>query len=390
VGDPLAETSQAGLERILLEASLGIAVKQPRQPLPPLATLALDGGKSGALGTCIGLPPAPVCRRQPRGVGQQRPAFLPHRQLQQIRAPVGMVPDPRAPNAVRISAQTPVIGRRPGGPLAGTGAEALPIGGIAPRWTRPQAWQPRQRAAPRWPGVALMIPPRLLNGCAPRRFHAGRHRPAAPCLRRDIRGRDGTPGRQGALAGLADGRHPHGGRIFQPPPHRAPIPDRFPGAGQLTRLGQTSPDLATGQAVAADPRKHLADHPRFVGPPCIACLPMPRIVRPIAGAIGGPTAHLHGASPGGMELTAPVALHHRGARILRHQALHLQPQLVCWALPPRPVPEEELHPGALARLHQPPVVGVCARQPLRGVDLEPVHGASRGQIAPALHDTLRR
>ena len=82
VGDPWAQPGQARRELLLLEEPLSVAVNQPRPPLPSLTKLALDGGKRGALGTCIGLYPAPLLLRQPLGVGQQGTDFLPHRQLQ--------------------------------------------------------------------------------------------------------------------------------------------------------------------------------------------------------------------------------------------------------------------------------------------------------------------
>jgi hypothetical protein len=67
-----------------------------------------------------------VFLRQPLGVGQQRPDFLPHRPIQPIRPHVGILTDPFAPNTVGVSAQAPVRGIRPGGALRALGLRRFP------------------------------------------------------------------------------------------------------------------------------------------------------------------------------------------------------------------------------------------------------------------------
>ena len=83
------------------------------------------------MGACLWLQPAPIFLSEPLRVGQQRPDFLPHRQVEQIGPHLGILTDPFAAKAIRICPQAAVIGVRPGLALAGTGAEAFPIEGIA-------------------------------------------------------------------------------------------------------------------------------------------------------------------------------------------------------------------------------------------------------------------
>jgi hypothetical protein len=97
VSGPLVERGEPGPELRLFNEPLGVTVNQPRQPLPHLTKLALDGGDGCALGPCLGMHPAPVFLRQPLGVGQQRTDFLPQRQLKYVRSHLGIVTNRRAP-----------------------------------------------------------------------------------------------------------------------------------------------------------------------------------------------------------------------------------------------------------------------------------------------------
>jgi hypothetical protein len=174
------------------------------------------------------------------------------------------------------------------------------------------------------------------------------------------------------------------GGIFQHPPDHAPIPDGLAGAGHFARPRKPPTDLADGQAVAADPVKHLADHPDFVWYQLIARLPTPLILGNVTVPIGSPAEDVHDACPGRIELAAPMAFDNLRALILGHHALHLQQQVVFRAPAQLPVQEDHLHPGLLELIHQQPLVGVFARQPIGRVDIEPVRGPRGGQIALAL------
>src|SRR5439155_20789760 len=97
------------------------------------------------------------------------------------------------PEAVRIGAQAAVIGVRTRLALAGTGAEALPIVGIATVLALQQALEQIERAATRLPGMASILLQLLLD----RRHHRGRHkrghRDGVPFLVADVHGRLGPP-----------------------------------------------------------------------------------------------------------------------------------------------------------------------------------------------------
>src|SRR5262245_23378231 len=114
MGEPLAEPSDPGLELMLFNERISVTVDQPRQPLPQLAQLRFERGQGRVPCGAVGVQPPPVFLRQPRGLGQQRTDLLPHRQIQQIRAYLGILTDPFAPKTVGISAQAPVIGICPG------------------------------------------------------------------------------------------------------------------------------------------------------------------------------------------------------------------------------------------------------------------------------------
>jgi hypothetical protein len=65
-------------------------------------------------------------------VREQRADFLPHRQVQQIRAYLRILTEPLAPKTVGVRAQAAVIGVRARFAFAGTRTEAFAIEGIAP------------------------------------------------------------------------------------------------------------------------------------------------------------------------------------------------------------------------------------------------------------------
>jgi hypothetical protein len=131
VGDPLAEPGDPGCALLLFNEPLGVTIDQPCQALPPLAARRLERGEGRALGVPVGLPPPPVFLRQPLRVGPQRQDCPPPRQLQQIRPPLGILTDTLAATAVGVGSQAPVIGVRAGSALAGPGAAAFPLEGIA-------------------------------------------------------------------------------------------------------------------------------------------------------------------------------------------------------------------------------------------------------------------
>jgi len=147
VRQALAEAEDPRLTFVLVQEAIRVTVDQPRQALPQLAELGLDGGKGGARSMGVWLHPTPVFLGQPLWVGQQRRDFLPDRQIEQIRPHLRIVTDALTPEAVRVCPQAPVRGIRAGLPLPGTGAEAFPVVGIAIMLALDNPWQQIHGAA---------------------------------------------------------------------------------------------------------------------------------------------------------------------------------------------------------------------------------------------------
>src|SRR5262249_34063888 len=197
----------------------------------------------------------------------------PDRQVQQSRPHLGMLTEPLTAKAVRIRAQTAVIGVRTRLAFAGTRAQAFPVEGIATVLALEQALQQIQGTPARLlPGMAFVLLQLLLHGREYRGLHERGDRDRDPVLRCDITGGDGTPWRYrtmalGAQPGpqrlqtrLTKRRCPLIGRIFQDAPYHTPVPHGLARASHLACLGQPTTDLAHGQAVVADPGKDLAHH----------------------------------------------------------------------------------------------------------------------------------
>jgi hypothetical protein len=259
-GDPLAESGEPGLELVRVNQRLGVTVEQPRQPLPQRAQLRCERREGRARCRTVGMHAPLVFRRQPPGVCPQRAHFRPHRQLQQSRPYLGILTDPFPPNAVRISAQAPVLGLCPGGARAGTGAEALSIGGIAALVALHQALEHIQRSSTRLPRLALIVPHLLLNRRQDLRRHERRHRNRDPLRLWHIRRGYGAPGPQrppplgpqpwpqGFLRRLPTRGAPHIGGLLQQPPDHPPIPDGLATARDVARPREAAADLADGPA----------------------------------------------------------------------------------------------------------------------------------------------
>ena len=207
-----------------------------------------------------------------------------------------------------------------------------------------------------------------------------------PVLRRDIaaetarRGCMGrlrwarSRGRRGSWRVLPNAAVPMIGRMLQDAPDHTPIPYGPARARHLARLGEPPTDLANRQAVAADPGKDLADHAGFVGDDFIAGLAPPSF-SDIAVAIGRAAEHIDRTKPGGMALATPVPLDDLGPFILRHHPLHLEQQIIFWALARGAVEEDDLDARAAELIDQQDLIGIFAGQAIGRVDIEPVHTA---------------
>jgi len=259
-----------------------------------------------------------------------------------------------------------------------------------------QAWQQRQGAAARVPGMAFVCLPLLLNRCEHRGLHERRDRDRAPVLRCDITGGDGTPGLERTMAlgappgphrlqtGLTNRRDSLVGGIVQDAPYHTPLPPGLARARHLAGLGQPTADLANGQAVVADPGTALAHHAGFVRDELRAGLPTALVLGPRALPLGGPAAHIARPALGRMALAPPMPLAALGPFILGHHPLPLPQQIVCRTLPQGPVEAQALDTRAADLIDQQDVIGICAGQASRRVDLEPGDAPRRAHIAQAL------
>jgi hypothetical protein len=331
----LPEADDARLKCVLVQEAIRITVNAPGYPLTQLPQLLLDAGQGRVLRVSVWLEPTPVFRGQPFGMGQEGADFLPDRQVEQIRAYLGILTEALATKAIRSGAQAPIRGVRPGVAFAGAGTEPFAIVRLAALLALHQALEERERTPLGLPGMALMLPQLFLD----RRKHLGLHqrgdRDGHPCLLGDIDRRDRSswlerapalrpePRAQRVVAGLATGRGPHRRGVLSPAPHRTTIPDGLAGPGELPRLGEAPTDLPNGQAIATNPGKDLADHLGFVRDQLIPCLAPAGILRHRAIARGRTAEHMHHAEPCGMPLAPPMAFDDLGARILRDHPLDL-------------------------------------------------------------------
>src|SRR5262245_38179455 len=394
--EALAQTGHPGLKLPLVDEALGITVDQPGHALAQLADLAFNRGQRGTFRARLRLQTASIFLREPLRVREQRTDFLPHRQVQQIRSYLRILTEPLATKTVGVRAQAAVIGVRARFAFAGTRTEAFAIEGIATVLALQQALQQIQGAPVRLPGMALVLLQLLLNRGEHRGLHERWDRDRNPILWGDIRGGVGTawwhgpvsrgaqPRPQRLLTRLAKRRCPLIGRILQDAPHHTPIPHGLARAGHFARLREPTTDLANGQAVVADPGKDLADQAGFVREDLIAGLPAPFVLGYIAVPIGGAAEHIHHPNPRGVALATSMALDDLGALILSNHPLHLQEQVIFWALPQGPVEEHDLHPGASELIDQEYLIGIFARQAIWRVHIKPIHTARRHYVAQAL------
>ena len=79
-------------------------------------------------------------------MGEQRAHFLPHCEIQQIRADLRIGADALPPKAVGVCAQTAIIGIHPRVPLGGLVTDGFPVEGIATVVALHQALQQVPRA----------------------------------------------------------------------------------------------------------------------------------------------------------------------------------------------------------------------------------------------------
>ncbi len=392
----LPEADDARLTFVLVQEAIRITVNEPGYPLTQLPQLLLDEGQGRVLRVSVWLEPTPVFLGQPFGMGQEGADFLPDRQVEQIRAYLGILTEALATKAIRIGAQAPIRGVRPGVAFAGAGTEPFARVRLAALLALHQALEERERTPLGLPGMALILPPLFLD----RRTHLGLHqrgdRDGHPVLLGDLDRRDRSswlerapalrpePRAQRVLAGLAKGRGPHRRGGLSHAPHRTTIPDGLAGPGELPRLGEAPTDRPNCQAIATNPGKDLADHLGFVRDQLIPCLSPAGILRHRAIALGRPAEPMHHAGPCGMPLAPPMAFDDLGALLLRAHPLDLEKQVISRTLASGPVEKNDRDPGAPELIDQQHLIRIFAGQTIRGVDREAIHGPCRHHIAQPL------
>jgi hypothetical protein len=329
-------------------------------------------------------------------MGKEGADFLPDRQVEQIRASLGSLTETLAAKAIRLGAQASLRGVRPGLALAGAGTAPFTIVRIAPVLARHYALEERARTPLGLPGMALILPPWLLDRRKPLGLHQRGDRDGHPLVLGDIDRRDRPswlerapalrpePRAQRVSAGFAKGGGPHIRGVLSHAPHRTAIPHGLAGPGDLPRLGEAPTDCPNRQALAADPGKDLADHLGFSRDKLIPRLSPAGILRHLAIPIGRPAEHIHHAGPRGISLATPRAFDDLGALILGDHPLDLQEQVLFRALASGPVETNDLAPGAPARIDQQDLLRIFAREAIRGVPREAVHGPCRHHIAQPL------
>ena len=392
-GEALAQAGKPGRKLGLINEALRITVDHPGDTLAQLADLAVDRRQGRAFGGCLWLQAASIFLREPLRVCQQGTDVLPDGPVSPIRPSLRMLTEPLTAKAVRVRAQAAIRGVRAGLPFAGARAEACAIAGRATVLALPQPLPQIQGAPARLAGMALVLLQLLLDCREYRGLHERRPRDGEPVLRRDITAGAGTarrhgtvalgaqPGPQRLLACLAKRRGALRGRMLHKAPHHTPIPHGLAGARPLTGLGQPAADLSPRQPVVADPGTDRTDHARFVRDARRAGLPAALVCGHRAVPRGGSAEDIDRPDPCCMARATSMTRDDFGPLILGHHPVHLQQQVVFWALPQGPIEEDDLDASASERIDQQDVIRICAGQAIRRVHREPVHTACCNHIA---------
>ena len=139
--DALVKPGHSGLEFRFVDQPVGVAINETRNTLTQLAQLCLQGAAFLALALARGVLPPFEFLPHTLGMGQQRPDFVPHRQLQAIRAHLGMGTETLPAKALGVRPETAVVGVGTRAVLARTRAQRFAVEGIAAVLTLQQALQ---------------------------------------------------------------------------------------------------------------------------------------------------------------------------------------------------------------------------------------------------------
>src|SRR5215218_2830337 len=380
------ETRDAGLELGAVEHALGVAVDQPTDAAaqggdPPveLPDLVRFGGRA------TGRVQAPaVFLRHAIGPLQESADSVPDGPLEAVAPHGPVVANGGTAEAASVGAGATVVAvlaprgvpLRPRGRLAVVGVAAAP----ADR----QALQQPARAAPAVPLAPAVLAQLRLDGLEHGRVDQRRHGHLDPPLPRhdDPRGRprrrpwmaadraQPRPGRQEArvaVDGSADV-----GRVGQHAADRGGVPPRRAPAGRAAGALQAPADLAQAQAFQADPGEHQPDGRRLLGDDLEPGHATTLVLGDVAVAEGRGRERADQAGACRMAPAPTAPLQDPGALVLGDHALDLEQEVVLGGAADRAVEEHDLGAGAAELLHQEHLVGVTARQPVGGVDVEPL------------------
>ena len=198
--EALTESGNAGFKFLLVNEPLGITVDQPGETLPQLPDLGVECGLLRPLGPARGVQAAAICVCEALRMSEQGTHFLPYRQVQALGAALRIVPDPLAPKAIGIGAETAIIGIRPGVAFGGFTTDRLPVQGIATVVALHSPLQQVPRTTARLARVALVLLELGLDRSQQVRLHQRRDRHRKPLFGGHIPDGDGTPGLERPVA----------------------------------------------------------------------------------------------------------------------------------------------------------------------------------------------
>jgi hypothetical protein len=169
LGDTAPQTEETGLKLRLVHEAVRRTVHEPREPLAQFAKVGFHRRTCRVRCRRLWLQPTPVCLRKALRVGQQRRDLAPHGHIEQIRPPLGILPEPLPAKAIRIRPKAAVVGVRPRLPFPRTRAQAFPLVRIATVLTLDQALEHREGTPLGLPRMTAL----LLQVCLDRGNHLG-------------------------------------------------------------------------------------------------------------------------------------------------------------------------------------------------------------------------
>ena len=101
----------------------------------------------------------------------------------------------------------------------------------------------------------------------------------------------------------------------------------------------------------------------------------------VAVAVRRATEHIDRSLTGRVEFAPAMAFENLGPFVLGHHPLHLEQQIIFWALPSGAVQDDDLHATAPQGFDASDLISLLARQPIGRMDIETVNASSRCGIA---------